>query len=172
MRVRSSSHATRWHPDAHPPDPGRGQAGADAGFRRLSEESQRRRFLAPKPQLSSRDLRYLTEVDGADHVALVAIACAEPRVIVGVARFVRLADDPTTAEMAIVVGDAHQRLGLGTLLARALADDALAHGVRRFSATVLAENEAVQRLIGLISERLELVGSSPGVRELVAELAA
>ena len=41
------------------------------GLRHLSEESVQRRFLTPKSSFSRAELRYLTEVDGRDHVALV-----------------------------------------------------------------------------------------------------
>src|SRR5436190_14465111 len=64
----------------------------------LSPETVQRRFLAPKPRLSSADLRYLTEVDGNDHVALVAVLAERPEWLVGVGRFVRLPEDPETAE--------------------------------------------------------------------------
>ena len=40
------------------------------GMRGLSEESVQRRFLGPKPTLSAKELRYLTEVDGVNHIAL------------------------------------------------------------------------------------------------------
>ena len=39
----------------------------------LSDRSQLRRFLAPKPRLTASDLRYLTEIDGHDHFALIAV---------------------------------------------------------------------------------------------------
>ena len=48
------------------------------GLRRLSDESVQRRFLTPKRSFSRAELRYLTEVDGRDHVALVAEYPAEP----------------------------------------------------------------------------------------------
>ena len=48
------------------------------GLRRLSPESVQRRFLTPKRSFSRAELRYLTEVDGRDHVALVAQDPAEP----------------------------------------------------------------------------------------------
>ena len=67
---------------------------------RLSEQSQRSRFLAPKPVLTRSDLRYLTEIDGHDHVALIALRLDDPSRVVGVARYVRLKDDPETAEVA------------------------------------------------------------------------
>ena len=42
-----------------------------AGLGRLSERSVYQRFLSPKPRLTASELRYLTEVDFVDHVALV-----------------------------------------------------------------------------------------------------
>src|SRR3954451_13214969 len=88
-----------------------------ASHARLSDESIRRRYLTPKPTLSRRDLRYLTEVDGVDHVALVAIAAGR---IVGVARFVRATEDARSAEVAVVVADDLQGQGVGHALGLAL----------------------------------------------------
>src|SRR5919106_5538278 len=102
------------------------------GLRQLSEESIRKRFLAAKPRFTAAELRYLTEVDGVNHIALVAVLEADPDQLVAVARCVRLPDRPETAEMAIVVGDPWQGQGLGRALTRALADAAVAVGIRRF----------------------------------------
>jgi RimJ/RimL family protein N-acetyltransferase len=142
------------------------------GWALLSPETQRRRFLTAKPRLTSSDLRYLTEVDGHGHVALVAVLADRPGHVAGVGRFVRLADDPDTAEFAIVVGDALQGQGLGGHLADLLAARAVEVGVKRFTATVLSENEAVQRLIARISNHLAYDHRTGGVREVVADLAA
>src|ERR671910_3135836 len=76
-----------------------------AGLTRLSEQSIQRRFLGPKPRFTKGELRYLTEVDGVDHHALVAVVPAWDGVIVAVARSVRLVGDPEAAEAAIVVCD-------------------------------------------------------------------
>src|SRR5436190_13002383 len=85
------------------------------GLRGLSELSARRRFLTPKRRFTAAELRYLTEIDHHDHVALVAESPIQPvRSLIGVARFVRLPDDPTTAEAAIVVGDLWQGMGVGS----------------------------------------------------------
>lgn len=111
---------------------------------RLSATARRARYLAPKPHLSAADARYLAEVDGRDHVALVAARGDE---IVGVARFVRLPDDPRTAEFAIVVADDWQRRGLGSELLRRLAEEAVSRGVDHFAATALAENTGIHRLV-------------------------
>ena len=150
------------------------KAALATGHALLSPETQRLRFLAPKPRLTSTDLRYLTEVDGHDHVALVAFLADQPDVIVAVGRFVRLAEDPLAAEFAIVVGDELQGAGLGTELAQRLAAEAREHGIRRFTATILSENVAVRRLLDHISDGLGTgapIGMG-GVQELSANLAA
>jgi RimJ/RimL family protein N-acetyltransferase len=137
---------------------------------RLSSESIRRRFLVAKPSLSSAELRYLTEVDGFQHIALVAVLDEDPDQIAGVARCVRTEPGGTTAEFAIVVGDPLQGKGLGSALALALADAARAAGIRRFAATTLADNVAVQHLIEGFAAHLEQRIQPGGVREIVADL--
>jgi protein lysine acetyltransferase len=113
----------------------------------LSKESQYRRFHAAKPYLTRADTEYLVNVDGVDHVALVAIATDDPGSILGVARFVRQRDDPALGELAIVVGDDVQRQGLGSELLRRLGRRAQAVGVRRIRGTMLAENRAAHELV-------------------------
>jgi acetyltransferase len=143
-----------------------------AGHQLMSAETQRLRYLMPKPQLSASELRYLTEVDDRDHVALVAVADAYPDVTLGVGRFIRLPDRPDTAEFAIVVADRFQGIGLGRAIAEQLAEAAVERGIRHFSATVLHENVAIQRLLGRISRRLADARWSDGAGELLYELNA
>ncbi len=143
----------------------------EAALRRLSPESRHKRFLAPKPSFNARELRYLTELDGFDHVAILAVRAEDPDAIVGVARFVRLRDLPDTAEVAIVVGDAFQGQGLGRELGRRIADEARTRDVRRFTATLLGDNVAAHRLFHAISDRLE-GRMEGGTRVLTAEIAA
>ena len=143
--------------------------GLSLGLTRLSPESVYRRFLSPKPRFSSEELRYLTEVDGHDHVALVAVLADDPEILVASGRWVRDAADPATAEVAIVVADGLQGQGLGSAIGRELAEAARAHGVARFSAIMLPENTAALRLFGAISDHLDH-RVSRGVRELIAVL--
>jgi RimJ/RimL family protein N-acetyltransferase len=70
-----------------------------------------------------------------------------------------------------VVGDCHQRQGLGTALGTALADGARALGIARFTAVMLPENTAAQRLFAHISGHLS-TRFDGGTYELVADLAA
>ncbi len=142
-----------------------------AGVDALSDETLRRRFLAPKHGLTVAELRYLTDVDFIDHHAVVAVHADDPRRLAGVARWVREADDPEAAEMAIVIADELQGLGLGTALGRVLSDSALRHGVKRFTATMLAENVAARRMFARISHELR-THVEHGTLELEADLAA
>jgi L-amino acid N-acyltransferase YncA len=142
-----------------------------AGLTRLSETSIQRRFLGPKPTLTAAELRYLTEVDGFDHYAIVAV---DPRTdgIVAVGRWVRLVGHAFDAEAAIVVCDDLQGKGLGKELARLLADAARQRGIRRIHATMLSDNPPAHALMRVIAERLSDGAHDHGVHELVAELAA
>lgn len=142
-----------------------------AAFAQLSPESARLRFLAPKPRLTTSELRYLTEVDGSRHVAVLAVLAHCPDFIVGVGRFVRWPGRPSDAEVAVVIGDPWQGQGLGRHMGLVLADMARARGVRRFTASMLSDNHAAHRLFERISERLHTEHHG-GIEEVVAELAA
>jgi RimJ/RimL family protein N-acetyltransferase len=143
-----------------------------AAVERLSPRSARMRFLAPKTRLTTAEQRYLTEIDFVDHYALVAILTDDdPRPLVGVGRWVRDADDPQAAEIALLVSDRFQRQGLGIALGKALKDAARARGIRRFTGVTLTENEAALRLLAHLSNclRTRVEGAT---YELVADLAA
>src|SRR3954451_7651508 len=117
-----------------------------AGLTRLSEASRQRRFLGPKPRFTGAELRYLTEVDGRDHYAIVAVTPGWDGDIVAVGRWVRLASNPLDAEAAIVVCDALQNKGLGKHLARLLAGAAVERGILRIHATMASENPPAMAL--------------------------
>jgi RimJ/RimL family protein N-acetyltransferase len=132
-------------------------------FERLTPESRYRRFFGGLTQLTDATLRYLTEVDGQDHVAIVALGESpdlKSEVGLGVARFVRLRDEPTVAEAAVTVVDDAQRKGLGRLLATTLADAARERGIHRFRADVLADNEPMRAIMSEIgaAERANVAG--------------
>ena len=110
-----------------------------AGFERLSPESRYRRFFAPLDRLTEQDLRYLTEVDHQDHEAMVALDPGDGQ-IVGVARYVR-SEDPTEAEVAVVVADPWHGKGVASALLERLVERAREAGIDHFVALVLSDNE-------------------------------
>ena len=118
------------------------------GFSHLSDEARQFRFLRAVPQLSEEDLWFLTHPDHDGHEALgAADLSTEPPEPVGVARHVRLPDDPATAEVAVTVVDDHQGRGLGTLLFGLLARVASSKGIDGFVALIHAENSGMRTLL-------------------------
>jgi RimJ/RimL family protein N-acetyltransferase len=141
------------------------------GIANASAETLHRRFLGPKPRLSAAELRYLTEVDMVDHVALVAVLRDRSDELLGVGRWVRDRARPDQAEVAVLIGDAVQGMGVGTILGLALADAARERGIARLTATMLAGNAPAQALFRRISGHLEAQPDG-AYTELVADLAA
>ncbi|MDI1450317.1 GNAT family N-acetyltransferase [Polyangium sp. 6x1] len=119
-------------------------------FEHLSRESRYRRFLFDVPFLSPSMARYLTEVDGKDHVAIVALVDSldlKEEEGVGVARFLRLAGGPHIAEAAVTVIDAYQGKGLGRILLEALTLAARERGITIFRSAVLVSNAPMRRIL-------------------------
>lgn len=115
-------------------------------FDGLSDESRRGRFLGPKADLTPGDLAYLNDVDGHDHEALVCVD-SESGQPLGIARFIRLRDDPEVAEAAVAVVDEAQGRGIGTALMNALAERAQEERIRRFRTVLLADNAKSANLL-------------------------
>ena len=137
-----------------------------AVFARLGERSREQRFCGAKPRLSDSELRALARVDASRH-ALVGYVEGDPEPA-GIARLVR---EGSRAEVAFAVADVHQRRGVGSTLARELAADARAAGVRELVATVCGDNPAAVSLLRRIGDLLE-VRWNGGTRELVVAVAS
>jgi ribosomal protein S18 acetylase RimI-like enzyme len=114
-------------------------------FGRLSPESRRRRFHAPKPRLSGRELTYLTDVDQRSHAALVAVD-GRGR-MVGEARYATAEPGGRVADFAVAVADEWQGRGVGSRLAARLVETARGNGITLLTAIALSENRAAQRLL-------------------------
>jgi GNAT superfamily N-acetyltransferase len=148
-----------------------------SSFERLSEESRYRRFFTAKSSLSPAELDYLVDVDHHDHEAIVAIDPTSGNGL-GVARYVRSADDPELAEVAVTVADDWQGRGLGRALLERLAYRARREGVRRFGARVQSDNLASLGLAAAVGDperraargELELVIELPPRRGIGARL--
>jgi GNAT superfamily N-acetyltransferase len=120
------------------------------------------RFLTGKKELSGAELRYFTDVDHHDHEALGALSAADGRGV-GIARYIRHADDPQAAEIAVTIVDDWQGRGLGTELLARLSGRARSEGIHRLTALVAADNVAMAGLLRNMSA--SLVGRSPGTAE-------
>jgi RimJ/RimL family protein N-acetyltransferase len=125
-------------------------------FERMSPRSRYQRFFTPVHDLGEPLLRSLTEVDYLERFAWVALACEGNReALAGVARYIRLPDDPTTAELALTVVDPYQGRGIGHVLLDALVLAAVEAGLSRFEGEILGENAAIRAVLADTGARLE-----------------
>jgi len=116
------------------------------GMKLLSPESRYLRFFNDASELSPELLQYLTEVDQQNHVAWIAINPSLPgEPGMGIARFIRLPDEPDVAELALTVVDKFQGLGLGAALLNILLVRAEQLNIRILRAVVLPDNYRVIR---------------------------
>jgi GNAT superfamily N-acetyltransferase len=132
------------------------------GYAALSPMARRARFGAAPDRLSPGQLDQLVDLDYDDRFAIAAVALDEPgEPGLGVARYVRRHDDPTVAEVAVIVLDEHQQRGIATILLWVLADAARAHGIDTFTGTVAWDNT---RLLDAIrSAGATVTPAEPGV---------
>jgi RimJ/RimL family protein N-acetyltransferase len=115
-------------------------------YANLGEQSRYRRFFTAMPALPAATLKAAVEVDHTDHEALVAVPLLSAE-IVGECRFIRLPDQPDTAEVGVTVVDAWQGRGLGSALLARLSERAAESGIEYFTAEVLAENRTMLALL-------------------------
>jgi len=109
----------------------------------MSLEAIRTRFFAARRPPDAVVAR-LIDIDYVDHVAWLALGADGARQPLGVCRLVVAADDPRSAEIAVVVFEKHQGQGLGTLLVGALGAVANARKLAAIIGHVLADNRPMR----------------------------
>jgi GNAT superfamily N-acetyltransferase len=135
------------------------------GLAGLSESNRFARFGVGIGQLSSQELKYLTEVDHRSHVAWGSTINGEAA---GVGRYFVI-EAEGCAEVALTVVDRFQRQGLGRVLFDALTAVARHDGVPSFCFEVASSNEPVKRLLRGLTGQETSSGLLHG-RALVADL--
>lgn len=114
------------------------------GILRLSSRSIYHRFHTQSYRMNESDLDYFTKVDQKDHVAIGALdLSANEKTGIGVGRFVRMKDQPTSAELAITVLDVYQRQRLGTILLEELKRIAPGKKIDLFKIYIHAERRPI-----------------------------
>jgi GNAT superfamily N-acetyltransferase len=112
---------------------------------RLSTDTVVFRYFRSVPILQEDQAEHLTHVDYESRMALVATTGAgDDEQIIAVVRYERVA--PQTAEVAFVVEDRWQGLGIGTALFLRLAQYARGRGFTTFIAEVMASNMHMRNL--------------------------
>lgn len=120
-----------------------------AGFDHLSERSRYFRFFRSVEHLSDEELEKFVEVDQRNHIAFGAVGLTHAESYpLGLARCIRLVNEPTAAEVAIAVVDSHHGRGVGTILLAAVAYAAAKMQIATFVAHVLNNNREMLDLFG------------------------
>src|SRR5262249_44925838 len=110
-----------------------------AAVARVGSQSLFRRFFAVKRGFSEQEIRFFSDVDFVDHVALVAVAKEDGRPsIVGGGRYILV--EAGRAEIAFDVIDQYQGQGIGAKLLQHLIAIAREAGLKELIADVLPEN--------------------------------
>ncbi|GEM_PF-1235835 len=117
------------------------------GLRNLSHETIRFRFMGPKKEFTKSELEYLTELDGNNHFALGIEEVNGRERGVAIVRMVKSHTHPDVAEIAIVIIDEYQNLGLGTLLIEAIILAASEREIKTLSFSFLPTNTTILKLI-------------------------
>ena len=115
-------------------------------FRNLETESIYKRFFQYKKALTDEELKAATEVDFENEVALmVTIWEKQTETIIGAGRYVAFdaAGAQRSAEVAFMVEEDYQGLGIASITLRHLAGIAKDKGVAQFHAEVLQENRGM-----------------------------
>lgn len=132
-------------------------------YARLSPRTRYFRFFSEMPVMPDSLVRMLADVDDVQRVALVVEAdstCGGDVVALG-----NLAMNEDYAEIGIVVADAWQRKGLGTVLATAMLHVGEFRGYHKFLAHCLWDNHGMRRLLNRIGDIVS-TSTKSGVLEI------
>jgi len=126
-------------------------------FGRLSERTIYQRFFTVHRALPPAWVHMLTHVDYRRRMAIVAERdTVDGPTLIGVARY-DATEPEDTAEIALLVEDAWQGHGLGTILLHAIMEAGEAQGIRTFRVDGLSEN---RRMLHLLARETEIVSRS------------
>jgi acyl-CoA synthetase (NDP forming)/GNAT superfamily N-acetyltransferase len=132
---------------------------------RAGDESVRLRFFSVRREVAGNYAEHLATATD-HHLAMVAVAGGT---VIGVASAELNPTDAECAEVAVLVDDARQHTGIGTLLLEHLAAQARRHGIRRFVAEVLEENAGMLEVLRHAGFRLS-TRYAGGVAEVTVDL--
>ncbi|WP_019589002.1 MULTISPECIES: bifunctional acetate--CoA ligase family protein/GNAT family N-acetyltransferase [unclassified Thioalkalivibrio] len=117
-----------------------------AFVRSLSEKTRYLRFMRSLDELTPEMLVRFTQIDYDREMAFIAVDHADGQEVqVGVARYTT-EPDGESAEFAVVVSDAWQGRGVGSLLMEAIVDSARRNGLRELFGEVLRHNDGMLAL--------------------------
>jgi len=135
----------------------------------ISAESGWKRLLSGR-KLTAAEVRQLTRIDYAREMAFIAVMHDGPQEReLGAARYV-VDEDGAAAEFALLIADAWQHKGIGTLLLQTLIEHARGRGLGRLHGITYATNRALIELARKLGCRIDPVPYDGSIREVVKML--
>jgi RimJ/RimL family protein N-acetyltransferase len=114
-------------------------------FGKLDPESVYTRFFGPKAAVTEADFRRIREIDFDSRVALIATVAQDGHeVVIASSSYARLGAG--AAEVAFIVEEDYQGLGIARRLLGHLGRIAVDHGLTSFEAEVLPRNRSMLRV--------------------------
>lgn len=111
-------------------------------FKKLEAESIYKRFFGPKKEITEAELQRFREIDFDTRVTLLCTIEHHGReIVIASGTYARISED--TAEVAFIVEEDYQRLGISKRLLIHLGKISLSKGIKTFTAEVLPHNSAM-----------------------------
>lgn len=108
-------------------------------FKELDAQSIYRRFFIPKKEITEDELQRFREIDFDTNVTLLCTVERDGReIVIASGSYAKTSED--MAEVAFIVEEDYQRLGISKRLLTHLRQIALANGLKKFTAEVLPCN--------------------------------
>ncbi len=124
------------------------------GYERLSPRSRRLRFVSPPHHLAPWQLDHLSDLDPRRSSIWVARDDTAPQPVgVGLARYIRLAERPEAAEVALTVLDDYQNRGMGRIFLELMMRHGREQGLKLLLGYVLPENSPMLHLFETLGAR-------------------
>lgn len=125
------------------------------GFERLSERTRYNRFFSHVRKLSEKQLEYFTNIDYINHFALgIYDILMGPQYGIAIGRYIKMPNEPDTAEIAITVTDEYHHQGIGKYLINNLVQVARDNGFKKFVGFTLPDNKKVMKLVEVFKPKM------------------
>jgi RimJ/RimL family protein N-acetyltransferase len=138
------------------------------GLKHLSAESIRHRFFSVKRGFTEKELKYFTEIDGQNHFALGLVEKTGQQRGVAIVRMVKDQDNPHTAEIAIIIIDDYQKMGLGLFLLKLCFLAAKERDISHLRFTYMSENAGIKKLLNHFGSFTEKPYESDAIQRTIS----
>lgn len=127
------------------------------GFKNLSSRSKYNRFFSHIKKLTEKQLEYFTNIDYINHFAIGVHGLVQGKQEgIAIGRYIKMPNEPDTAEVAITVTDDYHCQGVGKYLIKNIVQVARDNGFKKFVGFALPENKKAMKLMQVFKPKTTL----------------